>query len=177
MEFSIALFGMPKLEWWAREYIATLSIDDLFDSVLNWINEYGTEYQGIVNADKEYLKNILAIERDNPKRIRKDFICWSQTISEIIYFFDEKFIPNTEYNYNKSVLEMFLESYDENDDKDIWWNKIVELAGKLELKNGDVAMNVRVAITGREFAPDLYSVMRVMGGARVINRIKNIIEK
>ncbi len=172
---SPALFGMPKLEWWAREYIATLSIDELFTSVMNWIVQYGGQWNGRVENSKEYLKDILAIERDNPKRIRKDFINWSQTMVETAYFWDDIFTPNSEYEYNKNSLSKFLSTFDINDDKDVWWNKIVEIASGLEMKSGDVAMNLRVAITGRTNAPDLYSVMKVMGEDRVISRIKNLI--
>jgi glutamyl-tRNA synthetase len=62
------------------------------------------------------------------------------------------------------------------DDKDAWWAKIVAVAEKTGLKNGDVSMNLRVALSGRTNTPDLYSIMNVMGGARVISRIKKAIK-
>ncbi|MBO4625732.1 MAG: hypothetical protein J5679_00445, partial [Alphaproteobacteria bacterium] len=61
------------------------------------------------------------------------------------------------------------------DDKDTWWNKIVAVAEKTGIKNGDVAMNLRVALAGRINTPDLYSIMQVMGGDMVKERIKNAI--
>lgn len=173
---SGALFDMKKLEWWAREFIATLSIDDLTSRVTGWASEYDAEWAARINSNPEYLKNILSIERDNPKRIRKDFVTWKQTLVEVAYFWDELFMPNVEYEFNRDVLRAFLATYDANDDKDTWWNKIVEIANAYGIKNGDVAMNLRVALTGRTNTPDLYSVMSVMGRDRVMKRIEENIK-
>ena len=172
---SSALFNTEKLDWWAKEYIATLPVDVLVKSVVDWANEYGSEDNKKQIADVEYLTSVLSIERDNPKRIRKDFITWQQTLREVSYFWDFLFKSNTEYEYNKDVLKEFLSTYNDKDDKDTWWNKIVEVANKLSVKPGDVAMNLRVAMTGRTNTPDLYSLMSVLGGERVAVRINNVL--
>ena len=173
---SGALFDMKKLEWWAREFIGTLSVDELVQCVRDWANEYDLQWAARIGSNPEYLKNILAIERDNPKRIRKDFITWKQTLDEVSYFWDDLFAPNTEYAFNHDLLSAFLKTFDICDDKDAWWNKIVDIAGMAGVKNGDVAMNLRVAVTGRTNTPDLYSIMQVMGSDRVCARIKDIIK-
>ena len=173
---SGALFDMKKLEWWAREFIATLPVDELAQRVMAWANEYDLQWAARIGDNPEYLKNILGIERDNPKRIRKDFITWRQTLDEIAYFWDDLFAQNTEYEFNHDLLRAFLETFDICDDKDTWWNKIVEIATATGVKNGDVAMNLRVAVTGRTNTPDLYSVMQVMGADKVVARIKEILK-
>lgn len=168
---SGSLFDMKKLEWWAKEYIATLPVDALVKNVVDWANEYGDEDNKKQIADVPYLTSVLAIERDNPKRIRKDFITWQQTLKEVAYFWDFLFVPNTEYEYNKEVLKGFLETWNESDDKDTWWNKIVEVANKYGIKPGEAAMNLRVAMTGRTNTPDLYSIMQVLSDKRVRERV------
>ena len=172
---SGSLFDMKKLEWWAKEYIATLSVPDLVKSVVDWANEYGNDDNKKQVADTAYLTSILSIERDNPKRIRKDFITWQQTLNEIAPFFDFLFTPNKEYEYNIDALREFIATFDINDDKDSWWQKIVYTAEKLGLKPGEVAMNLRVAMTGRTNTPDLYSLMQVLGSERVVERIQYVI--
>ena len=172
---SGALFDMKKLEWWAKEYIGTMSVADLVKSVTDWVNEYGNEKQKMQVADADYLMAVLSIERDNPARIRKDFITWKQTLEIEEFFWDDLFVPNTEYAYNSDVLNAFLETFDIADDKETWWNKIVEIANRAGVKNGDVAMNLRVALSGRTNTPDLYSIMQVMGGTRVVKRIKALV--
>jgi glutamyl-tRNA synthetase len=172
---SGGLFDMKKLEWWSKEYIATLPVSELVKNVVDWANEYGENVHKEQIRDIDYLTGALSIERDNPKRIRKDFITWKQTLSEISYFWDDLFQPNCEFEFNKDALNEFLNTFDIADDKDTWWNKIVAVATKLGVKNGDVAMSLRVAVTGRTNTPDLYSVMQVMGKERVITRVKNSI--
>ena len=172
---SGALFDMKKLEWWAKEHIATLPVDVLVKNVVDWANEYGSDDNKKQIADIDYLTSVLAIERDNPKRIRKDFITWQQTLAEVAYFWDFLFVPNKEYEYNRDALREFLATFNAGDDKDTWWNKIVEIATKLNIKPGDIAMNLRVAMTGRTNTPDLYSLMSVLGKERVIERINTIL--
>lgn len=168
---SGALFDMNKLQWWAKEYIGAMAVPDLVKSVCDWVNEYGDDVNKKQIADVDYLTRILSIERDNPKRIRKDFITWKQTLNEVAYFWDDLFQSNKDFDFNKDILDAFLSSFDISDDKDTWWNKIVEIAQRMGVKNGDVAMNLRVAVTGRTNTPDLYSVMQVMGNARVVARV------
>ena len=172
---SGALFDMKKLEWWAKEYIGAMPVADLVDAVTKWANEYGTDDNKMQVADAKYLTGVLGIERDNPKRVRKDFITWKQTLENVAFFWDKLFVPMADYEYNRDVLRAFLETYDPADDKDTWWNKIVAIAEKTGIKNGDVAMNLRVALAGRTNTPDLYSIMSVMGGDMVKERIKNAI--
>lgn len=173
---SGALFDMKKLEWWAKEYIATMSVPELVNAIMVWANEFGDEKHKSQVADVNYLTAVLAIERDNPKRIRKDFITWRQTLDTVAFFWDGLYVPNTEYEYNRDLLKSFLITYNPDDDKDAWWNKIVEIAAAHNVKNGDVAMNLRVALTGRTNTPDLYSVMHVMGENRVRNRTGEILK-
>ncbi|MBQ8041821.1 MAG: hypothetical protein IJ273_00655, partial [Alphaproteobacteria bacterium] len=83
---------------------------------------------------------------------------------------------NSEYDFNQDVFKACLETYNESDDKDTWWAKIVAIAEASGVKNGDVAMNLRVALSGRTNTPDLYSIMSVMGAERVIKRIEGAIK-
>ncbi len=168
---SGALFDMKKLEWWAKEFIATLSVDDLTNKVMIWTDKYSKEWAERLKDKTDDLKKILSIERDNPKRIRKDFITWKQTLEEISYFFDDVFAKIKIPPVNKEVLSEFLKTFDINDDKDAWWKKIQDVATSVGVQNGDSAMALRVALTGRTNTPDLYLIMQVMGDTRVRERI------
>ena len=163
---SGALFDWKKLEWWSKEFIAKLSVPELVRRIV----EYGFK------GDEKYLAAILGIERDNPKRIRKDFINWKQTLEEISYFFDDQFAAPDSAQINKEVLTDFLQSFDFKDQKDLWWEKIQKIAAARGLPAGDAAMALRVAITGRTMAPDLYSVIKAMGEARVRSRIEKVLK-
>ncbi len=173
---SGALFDMKKLEWWAKEFIATLPVSELVARVAQWANAYGDDANKMQVADADYLSAVLGIERDNPKRVRKDFITWRQTLENVAFFWDALYVPNTEFEYNRDCLREFLNVYDAADDKDAWWAKIVAIAGRLGIKNGDVAMNLRVALSGRTNTPDLYSIISVLGPETVTRRIKAVLK-
>ncbi|MCL1891787.1 MAG: glutamate--tRNA ligase [Alphaproteobacteria bacterium] len=172
---SGALFDMKKLEWWAKEFIATLSVDELTRCVSDWADEYSPEWAARTRGQGDYLHAVLGIERDNPKRIRKDFITWKQTLEEVAYFFDDLFQIAAQ-DIDKKVLSEFLKAFDITDDKDAWWKKITEIAARLGISNGDAAMALRVALTGRTNTPDLYSIMQVMGASRVRERIEKCLK-
>ena len=83
--------------------------------------------------------------------------------------------------------------YDENDDKQAWFDKIKALAVEMvyagEVKEfkanpemykahvGDVSTAIRVALTARTNTPDMYEIMQVLGKDTVANRLEKAIEK
>ena len=87
----------------------------------------------------------------------------------------------------KNIINTYIdEYYDENDDKDTWFNKIKELSEKLgyagnmkEYKENpdafkgnvaDVSTVIRVALTSSSMTPDLYELLRLMGKDRIKER-------
>ena len=111
--------------------------------------------------------------------------------------YDEKFLKEEiEHPYQvindkndiDEILKLYVEKYyDENDDKQTWFNKIKELAGSLgyakEVKEykanpdaykahvGDVSTVLRVKLTGRTNTPDMYEIMQVLGKDSVQKRL------
>ena len=90
--------------------------------------------------DKEYALKIFGIERGN-KKPRKDIAKWSDVKESIEYMYDDKFFAKEqEYPYQvinekediNKILELYINNYyDENDDKQQWFDKIKELSGEL----------------------------------------------
>ena len=89
----------------------------------------------------------------------------------------------------KTLLNLYVEKYyDENDDKQAWFDKIKELAGEMgyakEVKEykanpdaypghvGDVSTAIRVTLTKRTNTPDMYEIMQVLGKDEVIKRLR-----
>ena len=89
----------------------------------------------------------------------------------------------------KKILELYIEKYyNDNDDKDTWFNKIKELAGemgyakevkefkenpeKYEAHVGDVSTVLRVALTARTNTPDMYEIMKILGKERIKERFE-----
>ena len=91
----------------------------------------------------------------------------------------------------EKILKLYIKKYyDENDDKQIWFNKIKELAGEMgyakEVKEfkanpdaykahvGDVSTALRVALTARTNTPDMYEIMKILGKERMAKRFNTV---
>ena len=196
MGVSGALFDMVKLLDVSKTVISTYSAEKVLEDVLNWSNIYDKDLYELLNRDKEYALKIFGIERGNVKP-RKDIAKWSDVKDSIIYMFDDRFLTsNIEYEYQKVtdedeikkiVTTYFDKYYDENDDKQTWFNKMKDLSEELgyarevkEYKNnpdsykghvGDISTVIRVKITGRANTPDLYEILQVLGKESILKRV------
>lgn len=195
MGVSGALFDMTKLLDVSKTVISKYSADEVLNSVLTWANEYDKDLYELLSKDKEYSLKIFGIERGNAKP-RKDIAKWSDTKESIIYMFDDKFLnSNIEYDYQKvndkeeidNIINKYFEKYfDINDDKQMWFDKMKDLAEELEYARevkeykanpdmykghiGDISTVIRVKLTGKSNTPDLYEIMQVLGKESIIKR-------
>lgn len=196
MSVSGALFDMIKLLDVGKTVISMFTAEEVYEKSLEWANKYDNELKDMLK-DKEYALKIFSIERGN-KKPRKDISKWSEVKENIEYMYDEKFLnKEQEYPYQvinerediNKILELYLEKYyNENDDKQEWFDKIKELSGELgyakEVKEfkanpeaykahvGDVSTVIRVALTGRTNTPDMYEIMKVLGKESIEKRLK-----
>ncbi|MCI8700532.1 MAG: glutamate--tRNA ligase [Clostridia bacterium] len=195
MSVSGALFDMVKLLDVSKAIISRMTAEEVYTYSLEWAEKYDNELKNILQ-DKEYALKVFGIERGNQKP-RKDISKWSDVKDNISYMYDDKFSVE-EYPYQvindkesiKKILKLYIEKYyNESDDKQMWFDKIKELAGEMgyakEVKEfkanpdmykahvGDVSTVLRVALTARTNTPDMYEIMQVLGKERVIRRLEN----
>ena len=199
MSVSGALFDMVKLHDVGKTVISGFTAEKVYAEALNWANKYDNELAKMLE-DKEYALKIFGIERGN-KKPRKDIAKWSDVKENIEYMYDDKFYgKDREFPYQvinekediAKILEEYIKVYDENDDKQQWFDKIKELAGKLgyasEVKEfkanpdkykahvGDVSTVLRVALTSRTNTPDMYEIMKILGKERISKRFEEAIK-
>lgn len=194
MSVSGALFDMVKMLDVSKNVISKYSAEEVYNNTLEWAKEYDSELLEMLQ-NKEYSLKVLGIERGNVKP-RKDIAKWSDVKNIIYYMYPEKFAKNTEFDYQKvtdkaeieKIVKLYFEKYyDENDDKQTWFNKMKDLAEELgyarEVKEykanpeaykghvGDISTVIRVKLTGRSNTPDLYEIMQVLGKDEIMKRI------
>ena len=200
MSVSGALFDMVKLLDVGKTVISKFSAEKVYEKSLKWATKYDKELEKMLE-NKEYSLKVFGIERGN-KKPRKDISKWSDVKESIIYMYDNKFLDeNIEYPYQtinekddiNKILKLYTEKYyDENDDKQTWFNKIKELSGEMgfakEVKEykqnpdmykahvGDVSTVLRVALTGRTNTPDMYEIMNVLGKESIQKRFEKAIK-
>jgi len=200
MSVSGALFDMVKLLDVSKSVISRMTAEEVYEKASKWASEFDGDLSKLL-ANKEYALKVFGIERGN-KKPRKDIAKWSDVMENIDYMYDEYFYTkeqNREYqviNENEEIakiLSLYIEKYDENDDKQAWFDKIKEIAGELgyakEVKEfkanpdaykahvGDVSTAIRIALTGRTNTPDMYEIMQVLGKDVVVARLQKEIER
>ena len=198
MSVSGALFDMIKLVDVSKTVISKMSAEEVYNYSNKWAEKYDKELLEILK-DKDYALKVLGIERGN-KKPRKDISKWSDVKENIEYMYDKLFEKNnSEYPYQvindkekiKEILKLYIEKYyNENDDKQTWFDKIKELSGEMgyakEVKEfkanpnmykahvGDVSTVLRVSLTKRVNTPDLYEIMKVLGKEEIKKRFEKI---
>ena len=180
---SGALFDIVKLDDMCKDYIATLTAQQVYDMALEWAEVYNKNIAELLKNNREYCINIFNIEREGNK-IRKDLVKFEDISTQLDIFFDELLekepVDDISEKVSKEkqveILKEYIQVYDTNDDQTQWFEKVKVLASKLGYeKVGDVAMVIRVALTHRTKSPDLYQVMKVMGKEKVMQRLEKYI--
>ena len=196
MSVSGALFDMVKLLDIGKTVISRYTAEKVYDEAKKWAGRHDEELNKMLE-DKEYALKVFGIERGN-KKPRKDIAKWSDVKENIEYMYDDVFYSKKrDYPYQvindkekiKKILDLYIEEYyDDNDDKDTWFEKIKELAGemgyakevkefkanpdKYEAHVGDVSTVLRVALTSRTNTPDMYEIMKILGKDRIKERFE-----
>ncbi len=187
-----SLFDAAKLRDVSKNVISRMSTDEIYTEVTDWAKDYDADLYAHLTADADYTKQILAIGRGG-KKPRKDFAVLADVKPYLDFFFDDWFKVTDEYpaQFDKkdivAALEGFLATYDEADDMTLWFDKIKAVADGLGFASdmkaykenptaykgnvADISMFLRVAVTGRQNAPDMYAVMHILGLDRVKARI------
>ncbi len=188
------LYDETKLRDIAKEKIALMTSEKVFEHVLIWAQTYDQYFYELLNSNSEYWHKIFNIERGGDS-IRKDIAIWSEVYDFYSFFDIEKFSKPDWGNLKtvftvdeiKNILSEYKDIYDESDTKDIWLGKVKGLCPKFGLAPdikaykadkdaykghvGELTQVLRFAITGRTQSPDIYEILQVLGREVVIKRL------
>lgn len=198
MNAAGSLFDIAKLCDVSKNVIAKFDAEKVYSYVLEWAKDYDTDFAKELEAEKEASIAVLSIGRGG-KKPRKDIAVWTDVKDYMGFIFDGYYNAEGEYpeNFDKKlitdVLKAYIEVYSENDEQTEWFDKIKDVSEKFgfarETKEykaspesykghvGDISAFIRVAVTGKQNAPDLYSVMKIMGKDKIVSRINAQIER
>ena len=191
------MFDFNKLNDVSKNHISKLIKEQVYDNLCEYAKNYDEMFYNILTKNSEYSKNVLNIDRENAKP-RKDIAKWSDVKTYYNYMFN-LFNPTKLEDYEiqdvdicklKEVCQEYAKVYNQSDDKQIWFNRIKEMANKLDYATdnklykqnpqnykgnvSDVCMYIRIAITGRKNSPDLYSICSLLEKDEVVNRLNKI---
>ena len=192
MSVSGCLFDFNKLGDVSKNILSRMSAEEVYEKLLAWASAFDADFAAVLAADKEKALKILAIGRGG-KKPRKDLATWVDAKPYMGFFYDEFFAMIDGYPAGfaaediKPALEKFLETYDAADEMSAWFDKIKAIADALGYASdmkaykanpadykgsvADISAFIRVAVTGKQNAPDLYTVMQILGEEKTRERI------
>lgn len=193
MSGSGALFDIEKLRDVSKNVISRMPAGTAYDYIAQWSADNDPDFHKLFTRDPAFSKAYLAIGRGG-KKPRKDLALWSDAKPYMDFMFDELFQPDYTLPQNvsaddaKAILADFAGVFDENDTPEGFFDKMKAIAaahgfaadtkafkqdpGQYKGAVGDVSMVVRIAVAGRQNAPDLQTVMGILGRTRVLERLR-----
>lgn len=192
MSVSGPIFDVEKLNNIAKTYFSRLPAEKIYDELLKYTKKYDEEFYQLVLNNKEYMLNILNIERGTDKP-RKDIACYKDVKKYFWYMFDELFEKNHDMyeempNISEDLLKNYVNNiYDENSDESSWFSSLKEFADnngftsdrkayKANPENykgttADFCKAIRIIITKKNQSPNLYDIIKLIGKDRLLKRI------
>jgi len=194
---SNPMFDLIKINDISKNIISRIPAKELLRNIVDWANEYDQTLAKILLANQERAENLLKVDREND-RPRKDIAFYADFKNIYCYMFNEYYDPNNSLTYDDKLntkdivelLENYINIYSEEDDKQIWFDKIKSAAsacGFADMKTykanpdafkgniADASNIIRVAITGKTTTPDLYEIMKLLGQHEIIKRLSFVV--
>ncbi len=196
MSSSGCLFDFGKLGDVSKNVISRMSAEQVTEAVTAWALAYDPEFGALLSRDPAYAQSIFAIGRGG-KKPRKDLAVWKDARPYMGFFYDELFALTEQYPEQfdradiKATIEGFIKVFDIADDMNTWFEKIKEIGAGLgytaDMKAykadptafkgsvADISMFLRLAVTGKTNAPDLWTVMQILGYDRTVARLESML--
>lgn len=185
------VFDIVKLNDVSKNVIARMTAEKVYESVLAWAEEYDSKFAKILKADKAYCTKVFNIDREGPKP-RKDIFKWSMIEGYFDYMFHRPKIELEDKQKFKSFISEYAKKFEFPADKESWFARVKEVAASLgyatdnkayklspEKYEGNTAKaceHIRIALTGRKDAPDLFTLICILGEAETQARFAAALE-
>ncbi|GHU37375.1 glutamate--tRNA ligase [Clostridia bacterium] len=201
MSASGAFFDLDKLNNTSKGIISRMSADRITELSYEWAKDYDSVLAELIGRDKDYYKEILRIEREQPKP-RKDIETYSGITDYMWYMYDDLFTARKPEIYPwgniadkagiSEILNLYADKYYAVDTNENWFANVKELCAALNYAQtpkeykanpeaykgslSDVMMVLRVAATSLSMTFDLYGIMKLLGKDRLKRRFDIAIE-
>jgi len=169
-----AIFDVDKLKWVNSNYIKQKSWEELTDSMIPYLEKAG---YNVDTYDRKWLEKVVGLYNTRLKTLKDitilaeffftdDFTWQKEAVKKYLLKADKDLL--SEYRKVLAELDSFDKENLEGSTKDF-----IEQNG-VSLK--EVALPVRVAITGRSVSPEIFGVMSLLGEEKVVKRLGHALE-
>lgn len=193
MSNSGALFDINKLKDISKEILSKMTAEEIYNRFLEWTDLWEKEYSIVLRDNKNRAIKAINIGR-NIDKVRKDLINWKQACQFMNMYFDETYSIEEEFPKCVSVedrklfLTQYMDQISAQENKDIWFNQVKIITEQMGYATNmkdykkhpedykgsivDLTNVLRIAITGRINAPDIWEISKVLGERCVVERIR-----
>ncbi len=180
---SPATFDSEKLEWMNGVYIRNMDEDQLMSELLPFMERPEAE-GGLPDSvarpiDRDYMRSLLPLVHERLKLLTEG----TETLG---FFFADNVNPSAEdlpgRKMDAAMTEQALEAAlglcktASPFEPEHLEGEYRALAEKIEMKPGQLFSPIRVATTGKSFAPPLFDTMAAIGQNRCVERIESAIK-
>lgn len=176
---AAAVFDEDKLEWMNGVYIRSLPLNEFVKRCLPFLETAGLVSTPPTPQETEYATRVLALEQERVKTLAETPEAVEPFFLDDLAYDPALLVPKKATADNaKEVLTQSLPLLERADpfDKEVLEPQLRALTESLGLKTGVSFMALRVATTGRTYAPPLFDTMEVLGKERVVARVRSALE-
>lgn len=193
MSISGALVDLDKLRDISKNVICHMTAEQVYSKWLEWCEKYNQEFAELIKKYPERTLSALNVGKGGNKP-RKDLETWKQACDFMSFWYNETFKFEDEMSVEcdddtrKTFFARYLETYNHADESSEWFAKVKEITQELGFavkpkdfkKNPDqykgsiinITNMLRIALTGRANAPDIWEVSHVLGEEIVRKRLE-----
>lgn len=162
---SAACFNQEKFHWTSRQHMQSSSVDQIIKLAL--------EEGFLNNIESTYHEAIVTLFKDRSKNLK-------EMVEQSLFLFEAPSINLDDFkknypNTSKDLLEKFISfSTDLTINPNTFFQDLKNFCNNNSIKIKDIALPLRVILTGTTESPDLGSVVYFLKKEEVIFRVKNI---
>ena len=168
-----AVFDNDKLNWMNAQYIKAAPLERITDLAIPHLKNAGLIGENISPDTYEWLKKLVGIVKE-----RISFV--AEIVEHVKVFFDDNVVPENEETAEvlkgeqvPQLLEVFAQKVKDAEVIDAEFGKGIFKVIQKEtgIKGKNLFMPIRVAITGQMHGPEMYEIIPVLGGERILKRL------
>ena len=181
------VFDLDRLAWISNQHIKRMSIDDLYDRGIEFLEKQDFYQRFLKNttltADeiKKYVKKVLKVEQERLSKFTEigvDNKFFFKTAEELDFSLEDiNWKDNTAEDTKKVLIEVKNVLEDISEEKwteEYIQEQLLELVGK---KRGDYLFPLRWVLSGQQKSPSPFEIAWVLGKEESLKRIEIIISK
>ena len=174
VSLSGGMFSVDKLNWFNGQYIRKLSVEELAERLVPYMQRAGLAGDPVTEAERTYLRRLVPL-------IQERLVVLSEAPEHLSFFYRapqqldvRELVPK---KLDPAAAQRALTAAQAALEELALWTegelegRLRPLAEELGMKTGDLFMTLRVAATGSRVSPPLFETLAALGKDETLRRI------